>query len=209
MADKFKVGDKVRVSKDAQGIFVYGLNPLWFTEESTVVGTNFGGVLIKLDANNHLTTGLAIPTKYLTKVEDEPKFKVGDKVVVNYSTGDMIGRIQEVLYDGYYDVDYGGGCTGHHIFKSRLVPYTEPTELVQPKEQTEGTSPNVNHSDIDIDTIVARGYIPDPNSFFKRDWDAYTVDLAKELAIAYAKRGKSPLDAVAAAKEIAKRLKQK
>ena len=41
------------------------------------------------------------------------------------------------------------------------------------------------------------------------DWDAYAADLAKELAIAYGKRGESPLDAVAAAKEITKRLKQK
>lgn len=41
------------------------------------------------------------------------------------------------------------------------------------------------------------------------DWQRYEADLAKELAISYAKRGKSPLDAVAAAKEIAKRLKQK
>lgn len=41
------------------------------------------------------------------------------------------------------------------------------------------------------------------------DWQRYEADLAKELAIAYGKRGKSPLDAVAAAKEITKRLKQK
>lgn len=40
-------------------------------------------------------------------------------------------------------------------------------------------------------------------------WVKYEADLAKELAIAYGKRGKSPLDAVAAAKEITKRLKQK
>ena len=40
-------------------------------------------------------------------------------------------------------------------------------------------------------------------------WVKYEADLAKELAIAYGKRGKSPLDAVAVAKEITKRLKQK
>lgn len=40
-------------------------------------------------------------------------------------------------------------------------------------------------------------------------WVKYEADLAKELAIVYGKRGKSPLDAVAAAKEITKRLKQK
>lgn len=40
-------------------------------------------------------------------------------------------------------------------------------------------------------------------------WVKYEADLAKELAIAYGKRGESPLDAVAAAKEITKRLKQK
>ena len=268
---EIKVGDKVRVSKDAQEIFVYGLNPLWFTEESTVIGTHPDGVLIKFDANNHLTTGLPIPTKYLIKVDAEAKFKVGDKVVVHYSTGDRIGRIQEVLYDGYYDVDYGGGCTGHLIIESRLVPYTEPTaptikvgdrvccynflhlkgskkedymgyvtsitdigitiqlekgglvlvchesdlELVQPNEQTEETSPNVNHSGIEIDTIVVRGYIPDLNSFFKCDWDAYTADLAKEIAVKITnkKMDNDPKEAadyaVSVAKAVVENLKKK
>lgn len=41
------------------------------------------------------------------------------------------------------------------------------------------------------------------------NWQRYEADLAKELAIAYAKRGENPLDAAAAAKEITKRLKQK
>lgn len=59
----------------------------------------------------------------------EPRFKVGDKVVVSYCfEHDKIGRIKEVLYDGYYDIDYGGGRTGHHIIESRLEPYTEPEE---------------------------------------------------------------------------------
>lgn len=59
----------------------------------------------------------------------EPRFKVGDKVVVSYCLEhDKIGRIQEVLYDGCYDVDYGGGCTGHPIIEGRLEPYTEPEE---------------------------------------------------------------------------------
>lgn len=41
------------------------------------------------------------------------------------------------------------------------------------------------------------------------NWQRYEADLAKELAIAYGKRGENPLDAVAAAKDITKRLKQK
>ena len=40
-------------------------------------------------------------------------------------------------------------------------------------------------------------------------WVKYEADLAKELAISYAKRGENPLDAVADAKKITKRLKQK
>ena len=127
---EIKVGDKVRVSKDAPKLlftrsicnypeYVFEVRVI----EDDLADIYYGTGKIPLAA-------FVVPTKYLTKVEDEakePKFNVGDKVVVHYSTGDKMGRIQEVLYDGCYDIDYGGGCTGHHIIESRLYPYTEPT----------------------------------------------------------------------------------
>lgn len=74
-----------------------------------------------------------------------------------------------------------------------LEPYTEPTEQTEAEKK-----PNVGSIKIPVEVDLTDSY-----------WDAYAADLAKELAIAYGKRGKSPLDAVAAAKEITKRLKQK
>lgn len=58
----------------------------------------------------------------------EPKFKVGDKVKAHYPYGDEIGHIQEVMLDGTYDIDFGGGCTGHGITEDMLEPYTEQKE---------------------------------------------------------------------------------
>lgn len=58
------------------------------------------------------------------------------------------------------------------------------------------------------EVITKPHYVP-KIMFNTEFWVKYEADLAKELAISYAKRGKNPLDAVAAAKEIVKRLKQK
>ncbi|WP_300905734.1 hypothetical protein [uncultured Bacteroides sp.] len=129
--EEIKVGDKVRVNKDAPRIYT----PDWVDEMFNLVlkvtkVEDGNAMVVFAERTSYKTVLTVIPTKYLIKVEDEakePKFNVGDKVVVHYSTGDKIGLIQEVLYDGCYDVDYGGGCTGHHIIESRLVSYTEPT----------------------------------------------------------------------------------
>lgn len=185
------------------------------------------------------------------------EIKQGDKVIVHYPNGDRIGRIQEVMLDGTYDIDYGGGCTGHNIARSQIEQYVTPTikvgdrvrniesgligvvdmivygnvvwvngvdgkryhwksdglELVLPTEQTEeGEKPcvgRINFAERIKRQQEAHWAIVDEFSSRSFDWDAYTADLAKELAIAYGKRGKCPLDAVADAKEITKRLKQK
>lgn len=127
---EIKVGDKVRVSKNAPKLlFTRSIcNYPEYVFEVRAIEDDFADIYY--GAGKIPLAAFVIPTKYLIKVEDEakePKFNVGDKVVVHYSTGDKMGRIQEVLYDGCYDVDYGGGCTGHHIIESRLYPYTEPT----------------------------------------------------------------------------------
>ena len=78
MSNEIKKGDIVRVSEDAQEVFVYGLNPLWFTEECTVTDMLcYDVAVIKLGANYYMTTVLQIPTKYLIKVGGEDKPNVG------------------------------------------------------------------------------------------------------------------------------------
>ena len=129
---KIKVGDKVRIADNVPEMYTQTVFSVHIPMDMEVEKVQDGSAHITpiLSGAGGLSFEYVIPTKYLTKVEDEakePKFNVGDKVVVHYSTGDKMGRIQEVLYDGCYDIDYGGGCTGHHIIESRLYPYTEPT----------------------------------------------------------------------------------
>ena len=128
---KIKVGDKVRIADNVPEMYTQTVFSVHIPMDMEVEKVQDGSAHITpiLSGAGGLSFEYVIPTKYLTKVEDEakePKFNVGDKVVVHYSTGDKMGRIQEVLYDGCYDIDYGGGCTGHHIIESRFYPYTEP-----------------------------------------------------------------------------------
>lgn len=82
---------------------------------------------------------------------EEPKYKVGDKVMLNGHGGFEITAVYLDSYTQEYKYRLGG--FKGHFCESDLEPYTEP----------EGdTSPNVSHSDIDIDELVVRGYLPDP-----------------------------------------------
>lgn len=349
-----KKGDIVRVSKDIPQFYRRYNSYRVFEVEHQVVDMVDGLALLDSIPPKYVTT---IPTKYLIKVDAE--VGVGDRVIVHYPNGDRIGRIQEVMFDGTYDIDYGGGCTGHNITRSQIEPYAAPkfkvgdrvkfkniyelqkvkdksfrwmlamfaskeatitavedngfyrvdidpsigginddmieckiepiapkfkvgnwvmisgvfnpqlngmigwisridedgnkvsfqdgrfaivedkylTLITQPTEQTEEekkpkgdtlTFPiaiDLNEALEGCDCFVSireqiRKALRDieknnkpryvPKIMFNTEfWVKYEADLAKELAISYAKRGKSPLDAVAAAKEITKRLKQK
>lgn len=124
MSNEIKQGDKVRVSKDAPRVFSGNVGvlldaPVWEVHQ---VVDGYAFII-----NGKLSS--AIPTKFLIKVDAEAKeanVKIGDKVVVHCPSGDMIGRIQEVMLDGTYDIDYGGGCTGHNITRSQIEIYTTP-----------------------------------------------------------------------------------
>lgn len=143
MSNEIKVGDKVRVREDAPKIFLLG----WYGFIGNVV--DIEDSCAKIECND---CTLVIPSKYLVKVDaeafrladvvsdsglhqdnylnedkKEAKFKVGDKVVVHYPNSDRIGCIQEEMLDGTYDIDYGGGCTGHNITRSQIEPYVAPT----------------------------------------------------------------------------------
>ena len=81
----------------------------------------------------------------------EPKFKEGDKV--RYIPSGQVYEIE--YYAGYERYHLKGWLTD--ICADDLKPYTEPKE---------GASLNVNNSDINIDEIVAKGYVPDPTKHF-------------------------------------------
>lgn len=173
---EIKVGDKVRVSKDAPRVFLKGWNAV---VEYRVYAIDGEAAIITYGNQE-----IAILTKYLIKVNDEakkPKFKVGQFAMFKGRRVEIIGYSEH--YPQMYRVFVLTENYHTDANESDLEPYTEPTEEKTPEPTRKS-----------------------PSGDF---WDAYTADLAKELAIAYGKRGKSPLDAVAAAKEIVKRLKQK
>lgn len=128
MSNEIKLGDKVRVSKDAPRMYISGHCRFFYGVESVVEEIEDGNAIIRRD-DGSVNKALAIPCKYLVKVDAEAKeanVKIGDRVIVHYPSGDRIGHIKEVMLDGTYDIDYGGGCTGHNITRSQIEPYTAP-----------------------------------------------------------------------------------
>lgn len=126
MSNEIKVGDKVRVREDAPKIF-FNRSVCYYPDYIFEVReVEDGNADIYFGSGKIPIAAFVLPLKYLVKVEDEKNVKIGDKVVVHYPSGDRIGRIQEVMLDGTYDIDYGGGCTGHNITRSQIEPYTAP-----------------------------------------------------------------------------------
>lgn len=112
---EIKVGDKVRVSKDAPEMYFFGCN--YDNSVCKVILVDHDNAVITQVKNG----SFAIPTKYLTKVEDEakePKFKKGDKV--------RFKKIYTVVSvdDGQVFID----SAGNHFDEDCLELYTEPTE---------------------------------------------------------------------------------
>lgn len=191
MENKIKVGDKVRVVKDVPKMYMHGYGTAVEYHVCEIEGD-----AVAITCGHDVLT---IPTKYLIKVDTEEKYRVGDKVVVHYSIGDRIGRIQEVMMDGTYDIVFVDGCTEHNITRSsQIEPYSEPTEQTEAENQaiTLGewvVTPygyGVVGKDIEGRIAVALEYggfcgidkaikIIADNPVF--DWDTYAADIAKEM----------------------------
>lgn len=235
---EIKVGDKVRVREDAPRTYLKGWN--------AVVDYRVYAIYGEAAIITYGRQEIAILLKYLVKVEDDKNVKIGDKVVVHYPSGDRIGRIREVMLDGTYDIDFGGGCTGHNITRSQIESYTAPKIKVgdfayhqntkvkiaeihdngdvvaytydnyrligrecdfepytEPTEQTEAEKkPNVGSIKIPVEVDLTDSY-----------WDAYTADLAKEIALKVANKYNDPKEvaeyAVSVAKAVVEELKRK
>lgn len=202
---EIKVGDKVRVSKDAPKIYTKdGFN--FATEmDFEVVEIEDGCAKIQ-NENGILTIGYVIKTKYLIKVDAEakeptaPTIKVGDRVCcynVLHLKGskkeDYMGIVTSITDMGIMvQLDNGGA----------MLSYRESDlELVQPKEQTE-KKPNVGSIKIPVEVDLSDSY-----------WGAYTADLAKEIAVKIVNKYNDPEEAadyaVLVAKAVVENLKKK
>jgi hypothetical protein len=124
---EIKVGDKVRVSKDAPEMYFFGCN----------YGNSVCKVIL-VDRDNAVITqvkngSFAIPTKYLTKVNvgaKEPKFKAGEIVRYRYDGKLYIVECKTGKY--YYTLrQVGGDIMMHDALESDLELVTEPKQEIK------------------------------------------------------------------------------
>lgn len=124
---EIKVGDKVRVSKDAPEMYFFGCN----------YGNSVCKVIL-VDRDNAVITqvkngSFAIPTKYLTKVNvgaKEPKFKAGEIVRYRYDGKLYIVECKTGKY--YYTlIQVGGDIMMHDALESDLELVTEPKQEIK------------------------------------------------------------------------------
>ena len=164
-----------------------------------------------------------IPTKYLTKVNaeaKEPKFKVGEKVCYNgyvYEIEGLVVKNRYVLKGLNFDLD--------EDMIEPYEPYTEPTELVQPKEQTEAEEDaRIRQMEAELDEFrkaeLDRVSHPEKYHTYEvtvdnvtMDWQRYEADLAKEIALKITNKYSDPKEAadyaVSVAKAVVGNLKKK
>ena len=169
--EQIKVGDIVRVSEDAPKVYTYG----W----STTFKHNDCKVLAVEDGNAVIESGRfekAIPTKYLVKVNAEPKskYKVGDRV--KFKSLDELCKLQGQSFhwllsefankeaaitavedNGFYrvDIDPGVGGINDAMIECKVEPKAKP-----------------NAGPIPVEPDLTDGF-----------WRVYEADLAKEIAV--------------------------
>lgn len=195
MSNEIKVGDKVRVREDAPRMYLRTMSTKFLGAEC--------GVFEIIDGNAAIASGcdyIAIPLKYLVKVEEEkkePKYKyqVGQKVKSAYANEILTikERCGRVRHDNVYKVEE----YAYTWNECELQPCTEPTEQTEAENK-----PNVGSIKIPVEVDLADGF-----------WDAYAADLAKEIAVKVANKFNSPSEvaeyAVSVAKAVVERLKRK
>lgn len=192
MSNEIKVGDRVRVSKDAPKMFRCGFNHVYTTYISKVLEVDDGNAIIEMTmANMRCQERIIIPTKYLVKVDaeaKEPRFKVGDWVKIgetpNPRLNGRVGTISQIDKEGY-EISFNDGFFTV-VSEEDLILADEPTE------QTEAEKPNHTIT-IPVEVDLTDSY-----------WDAYTADLAKEVALKVANKYNDPKQAAEYAVSVAK-----
>ena len=128
---EIKQGDKVMVSKDAPKMYLRGWAQVFQIREAEVIKVEDDNAVIET-----FELSLAIPTKYLVKVDaeaKEAKFKVGEEMFwLPSKTIRHKCTITEVIKNEHsgkweYNVLFEWGKPGKWIPESELALYTEPT----------------------------------------------------------------------------------
>ena len=202
---EIKQGDTVRVSKDAPKMYLRGFDHIFTGVESVVSEVEDDNAVIIFNTG-HINSQITIPTKYLVKVDaekKEAKFKVGDRVkfkniyelqkVKDESFRWMLvmfaskeATITAVEDNGFYRVDIDPSIGG--INDDMIECKVEPTEQTDAEKK-----PNVGSIKIPVEVNLTDSY-----------WDAYTADLAKEVALKVANKYNAPKEAAEHAVKVAK-----
>lgn len=206
MTNEIEVGDKVRVREDAPKVYQKGSVFDYTEHQSAVHELDGDAAIIGLDIEDSpiYSAPIAIPTKYLIKVEEEAKeakFKRGDKVV---SKPPFVEKVWTVFgYDDKmpYMVKVGDG---EYINERNLEPYAEPTED-EINRQREAEFNEFAKEELD------RVHQPEKytthevtNDNVAMDWEKYTADLAKDVALKVANKYNDPEQAAEYAVKFAK-----
>ena len=211
---EIKQGDTVRVSKDAPKMYLRGFDHIFTGVESVVSEVEDDNAVIIFNTG-HINSQITIPTKYLVKVDaeaKEAKYHKGDRVkfkniyelqkVKDKSFRWMLvmfaskeATITAVEDNGFYrvDIDPSIGGINDDMIECRI----ESTEQAEAEKK-----PNVGSIKIPVEVDLTDSY-----------WDAYTADLAKEVALKVTNKYTDPKEtaeyAVSVAKAVAEGLKRK
>ena len=248
---EIKVGDKVRVSKDAPKLlFTRSIcNYPEYVFEVRVIEDDLADIFY--GAGKIPLAAFVIPTKYLIKVEDEAKFEAGEIVRYRYDGKLYIVECKTGKY--YYALrQVGGDIMMHDVLEPDLELVTEPKQEIKVGDMIDTPKGKGKV------TMVADGYVLaqgdngewwqmttitiDKDKEFEdnirnvlngtdefpmgghistsiiqtgeMDWDAYTADLAKEIAVKLSKPNENKPGyvadyAVSVAKAVVENLKKK
>lgn len=219
---EIKQGDKVRVSENAPKVYLSSVNNLFKYHVCKVEEVDGDSAIIRY-TDIGIDRWLAIPCKYLVKVEEEAKeakYKVGNWVMIsgvfNPQLNGMIGWISRIDKDGN-KVSFQDG-------RFAIVEDKYLTLITQPTEQTEAEGDaRIRQMEAELYEFrkaeLDRVLHPEKPTFevtidnVAMNWQRYEADLAKEIALKVANKYNDPERAadyaVKAAKAVAEGLKRK
>lgn len=198
---EIKKGDKVKVSKDAPKVYLSSMNNLFKYHVCKVEEVDGDSAIIRY-TDIGIDRWLAIPIKYLVKVDaeaKEAKFKKGDRVR-NIKSNEC--GIVHNLNNGVVEVG---------------IPYVKPkrywdtgiVELVSPTEQTEAEEDvRIRQMEAELDEFIKAELdrILHPEKYYTYEvtidnvamnWQRYEADLAKEVAVMLVRTHRNDLNKVA------------
>lgn len=200
---KFKVGDKVRKKKwDKDTTISYvEWHGTWQTYVYRFAEQEYG-------FNCHKEGDITL----VSRRAKEPKFQAGDCVKISFEWGELpVG--EKLVIKGLETIDYRNaymyGIEGYGgtVIESMLRSYTEPTE----QTEAEKSDSDVPFS-IFRDDLLSNPHVVNLHNGMHY-WDAYTADLAKEIAVKVANKFNDPKEvaeyAVSVAKAVVEELKKK